>query len=117
MDDCLRTLGNARASLSSQEALLLAPCAGALLREVEGGDLGREALLALLPLAPSWEELPGEEPFRPLRLLARAVLDRLAEEDPAFREALARPLGEESHPFTREELEALVLEAGEEVGL
>jgi precorrin-6B methylase 2 len=37
-------------------------------------------------------------------------MDRLEEEDPAFREALRKALSEESVPLTKDELRALVLD-------
>lgn len=43
-------------------------------------------------------------------LLSRRVMDRLEEEDPAFREALRKALSEESVPLTKDELRALVLD-------
>ncbi len=43
-------------------------------------------------------------------LLSRRVMDRLEEEDPAFREALRKALSEESAPLTKDELRALILD-------
>ncbi|BDG23802.1 hypothetical protein TthSNM33_09960 [Thermus thermophilus] len=43
-------------------------------------------------------------------LLSRRVMDRLEEEDPAFREALRKALSEESVPLTKDELRALILD-------
>jgi len=54
------------------------------------------------------EEL--EELLREVRLLFRAVADRLEESDPAFFEALRRVLAEEGAPLEKEELSRLILE-------
>jgi hypothetical protein len=43
-------------------------------------------------------------------LLSRRVMDRLEEEDPAFQEALRKALAEESLPFSKDELRALILD-------
>jgi len=71
-------------------------------------ELPLELRRALENLAWSWEEslqVQGNAPeglgefLREVGLLSRAVMDRLEEEDPAFREALERALAEESEPW------------------
>jgi hypothetical protein len=72
----------------------------------EGLPLGLRK--ALEDFARSWEEAPpvqGNAPedlgefLREVSFLSRAVMDRLEEEDPAFREALDRALAEEGEPW------------------
>jgi len=88
----------------------LASRARALRQEVEEGWEGfpLELRRALEDLARAWEETPlvqGDisedlgEFLREATLLSRAVMDRLEEEDPAFREALDRALAEEGEPW------------------
>lgn len=80
-------------------------------------ELPLELRRVLEDLAWSWEGSPpvqGDAPedlgefLREATLLSRAVMDRLEEEDPAFREALERALAEESEPW--EGLDSLELD-------
>jgi hypothetical protein len=88
----------------------LASRTGELRHEVEERWEGLPSGLrrSLEDFARSWEEGPpvqGNAPedlgefLREVSLLSRAVMDRLEEEDPAFREALDRALAEESEPW------------------
>ena len=97
----------------------LASRAQVLRQEVEERweDLPLELRKALEGLFWSWEGTPlfqgnasedlGEF-LREVTLLSRAVMDRLEEEDPAFREALNKALAEEGEPWR--ELDSLELD-------
>jgi hypothetical protein len=76
--------------------------------EERWGELPSELRKPLEDLAWSWEGSPPvqgdpsgdlEELLREVLLLSRTVMDRLEEEDPAFREALSRALAEEGEPW------------------
>ncbi len=110
VETVMRILENDLRRLPSARLRELASHARALRQEVEERweDLPLELRRALEDLAWSWEEDPSargdtseelEEFLRELIHLSRAVMDRIEEEDPAFREALERALAEESEPW------------------
>jgi hypothetical protein len=104
------TLGEGLRKLPPARLRELASRTRELRHEVEKRweELPLELRRALEGLAWSWEEsLPvqGNAPedlgefLREVALLSRAAMDRLEEEDPAFREALNRALAEKGEPW------------------